>query len=79
MTAREFHDETLPADAAKTAHFCSMCGPNFCSMKITQDVRDYAAEKGIAVDQALAEGLAEKAEEFRDEGGEVYRPRNEVE
>jgi phosphomethylpyrimidine synthase len=50
-----------------------MCGPNFCSMKITQDVRDYAAEKGIAVDQALAAGLAEKAEEFRNEGGEVYR------
>ena len=75
VTAREFHDETLPADAAKTAHFCSMCGPNFCSMKITQDVRDYAAEKGIAVDQALAAGLAEKAEEFRDEGGEVYRAR----
>jgi phosphomethylpyrimidine synthase len=73
VTAREFHDETLPADAAKTAHFCSMCGPNFCSMKITQDVRDYAAEKGIAVDQALAAGLAEKAEEFRTEGGEVYR------
>jgi phosphomethylpyrimidine synthase len=73
VTAREFHDETLPADAAKTAHFCSMCGPNFCSMKITQDVRDYAAEKGIAVDQALATGLAEKAAEFRDEGGEVYR------
>jgi phosphomethylpyrimidine synthase len=75
VTAREFHDETLPADAAKTAHFCSMCGPNFCSMKITQDVRDYAAEKGIAVDQALATGLAEKAEEFRNEGGEVYRAR----
>jgi phosphomethylpyrimidine synthase len=73
VTAREFHDETLPADAAKTAHFCSMCGPNFCSMKITQDVRDYAAQKGIAVDQALAAGLAEKAEEFRTEGGEVYR------
>ena len=73
VTARAFHDQTLPADAAKTAHFCSMCGPNFCSMKITQDVRDYAAEKGLEVDQALSEGLKEKAAQFRDEGGEVYR------
>jgi phosphomethylpyrimidine synthase len=73
VTARQFHDETLPADAAKNAHFCSMCGPNFCSMKITQDVRDYAAEKGLAVDEAVAAGLREKAEQFRREGGEVYR------
>ncbi|MGH8127046.1 MAG: phosphomethylpyrimidine synthase ThiC [Gammaproteobacteria bacterium] len=70
--AREFHDETLPKDAHKTAHFCSMCGPNFCSMKITQDVRDYAAEHGIEEDAALEEGLAEKAREFR-EKGEIYR------
>jgi phosphomethylpyrimidine synthase len=72
VTAREYHDETLPADAAKTAHFCSMCGPNFCSMKITQDVRDYAAAKGIGVDDAVASGLREKADEFRSKGSEVY-------
>ncbi|MFN0061638.1 MAG: phosphomethylpyrimidine synthase ThiC [Myxococcaceae bacterium] len=63
--AREFHDETLPAEGAKTAHFCSMCGPHFCSMKITQDVRDYAQTRGIPVESALATGLAEKAHEFR--------------
>jgi phosphomethylpyrimidine synthase len=74
VTARAFHDETLPADAAKSAHFCSMCGPAFCSMKITQDVRDYAARQGISVDQALAAGLREKADEFRHDGGELYRP-----
>ncbi|MBS0488169.1 MAG: phosphomethylpyrimidine synthase ThiC [Proteobacteria bacterium] len=72
--AKEFHDETLPKDAHKTAHFCSMCGPKFCSMKITQDVRDYAAEHGLGDDAALAEGMAEKAKEFREQGGEVYRP-----
>jgi phosphomethylpyrimidine synthase len=72
VTARKFHDETLPADAAKTAHFCSMCGPNFCSMKITQDVRDYAATKGVSVDAALEAGLHEKAQEFREQGGELY-------
>jgi phosphomethylpyrimidine synthase len=72
--AQEFHDETLPKEAAKHAHFCSMCGPHFCSMKITQDVRDYAAEKGVADDaDALARGMAEKAEEFRRQGGEIYR------
>ena len=70
--AREFHDETLPKEAHKTAHFCSMCGPNFCSMKITQDVRDYAAEHGLGAEAALEEGLAEKAREFR-EKGEIYR------
>jgi phosphomethylpyrimidine synthase len=73
VTARAFHDETLPADAAKSAHFCSMCGPAFCSMKITQDVRDYAARQGISVDEALATGLRDKAQEFRQEGGELYR------
>ncbi len=71
--AREFHDETLPKDAHKSAHFCSMCGPKFCSMKITQDVRDYAKEHGIGEADALAGGMAEKAREFREQGGEVYR------
>ena len=73
-TAREFHDETLPAEGAKLAHFCSMCGPHFCSMKITQDVRDYAAKHGIAEETAaVVQGLREKAEEFRKSGGEIYR------
>jgi len=64
-TAREFHDETLPSDAAKHAHFCSMCGPHFCSMKITQDVRAYAESKGVDVGQAIEIGMEEKAAEFR--------------
>jgi phosphomethylpyrimidine synthase len=73
-TAREFHDETLPAEGAKIAHFCSMCGPHFCSMKITQDVRDYAAKHGIAEETAaIVQGLRDKAEEFRKGGGEIYR------
>jgi len=72
-TARAYHDETLPADGAKTAHFCSMCGPKFCSMKITEDVRAYAAEKGVTTDAALEEGLREKREEFVARGGEIYR------
>jgi len=73
-TAREFHDATLPAEGAKLAHFCSMCGPHFCSMKITQEVREYAAQHGIAEEAAaLAQGLRDKAEEFRKEGGELYR------
>ncbi len=71
--AKEFHDETLPKDAHKTAHFCSMCGPKFCSMKITQDVRDYAAKLGTDEQAALETGMAEKAREFREQGGEVYR------
>ncbi len=72
-TAREFHDETLPAEGAKLAHFCSMCGPKFCSMKITQEVREYAARQGVAEDTAaLAQGLRDKAEEFRTGGGEIY-------
>jgi len=70
--SREFHDETLPADGAKTAHFCSMCGPNFCSMKITEDVRKYAAEKGYTEDEALQEGMREKSAEFTKQGAEVY-------
>ncbi|HTD52995.1 MAG TPA: phosphomethylpyrimidine synthase ThiC, partial [Thermoanaerobaculia bacterium] len=72
-TAQEFHDETLPAEGAKLAHFCSMCGPHFCSMKITQDVRDYAAALGVAEDHALEQGMKEKSEEFLREGAEVYR------
>jgi len=70
--AQEFHDETLPADGAKQAHFCSMCGPNFCSMKITEDVRKYAADKGIAEDQVLEEGMREKSKQFNQQGSEVY-------
>ena len=71
--AREFHDETLPKDSAKVAHFCSMCGPHFCSMKITQDVRDYAAQQGIDENSALDRGMQEKAVEFVRGGAEVYR------
>jgi phosphomethylpyrimidine synthase len=72
-TAREFHDETLPKEAHKLAHFCSMCGPKFCSMKITQDVRDYAATHGVAPEQAPAVGMEEKAVQFRESGAQVYR------
>ncbi|HWQ35382.1 MAG TPA: phosphomethylpyrimidine synthase ThiC [Blastocatellia bacterium] len=71
-TAREFHDETLPQEGAKAAHFCSMCGPHFCSMKITQDVREYAAQKAIDEEAALAAGMQEKADEFRLAGAEIY-------
>ena len=70
--AREFHDETLPQHGAKLAHFCSMCGPHFCSMKITQDVRDYAAKQGLAEDDALAKGMEAKAVEFVKKGAEIY-------
>src|SRR2546426_7909236 len=73
-TARDFHDETLPKDSSKEAHFCSMCGPKFCSMKITQEVRDYAAAQGLSDDAALQQGLQAKAEEFRKAGGEIYIP-----
>ena len=69
MTALAYHDETLPADGAKVAHFCSMCGPKFCSMKITQDVRDYAAK----LEEAEA-GMQQKSAEFRERGSEVYLP-----
>ncbi len=78
-TARDFHDETLPAGAAKTAHFCSMCGPHFCSMKISQDVRKYAADKGLDAETALAAGMQEKSAEFLDEGARVYLPVVELE
>jgi phosphomethylpyrimidine synthase len=74
-TAREFHDETLPAEGAKVAHFCSMCGPKFCSMKITQEVREYAAQHGLPAETvAVVQGLREKAAEFKQTGGEIYRP-----
>ncbi len=71
-TARSFHDATLPDNAAKVAHFCSMCGPHFCSMKITQDVRDYAASKRLGVHQAIEIGMKEKSEEFKKTGSEIY-------
>jgi phosphomethylpyrimidine synthase len=71
-TAREFHDETLPQEGAKTAHFCSMCGPHFCSMKITEDVRKYAAEQEISEEKALQLGLEQKATEFNEAGAEIY-------
>ena len=70
--AREFHDETLPKESAKVAHFCSMCGPHFCSMKITQDVRDYAAKKELDEADALVKGMQEKSKEFLDKGGKIY-------
>ncbi len=73
-TAQKFHDETLPKDAAKVAHFCSMCGPKFCSMKITQEVREFAAAQGVGETQALDAGMAEKSAEFRRAGGEIYIP-----
>ena len=71
--AREFHDETLPKDSAKVAHFCSMCGPHFCSMKITQEVRDYAEEQGISEINALKQGMVEKSIEFVTKGSEIYQ------
>jgi phosphomethylpyrimidine synthase len=73
-TARAYHDETLPAEPAKTAHFCSMCGPKFCSMRISQDVREYAKTHGVGEDEAITLGLKEKAVEFVASGSEVYRP-----
>ncbi|WP_333618750.1 phosphomethylpyrimidine synthase ThiC [Dietzia sp.] len=73
-TALSYHDETLPAEPAKTAHFCSMCGPKFCSMRISQDIRDYAAEHGLDSVEAIEAGMAEKSEEFAAAGGRVYLP-----
>src|SRR5947209_332424 len=73
-TARSYHDATLPAEPAKTAHFCSMCGPKFCSMRISADVRAYAAEHGLSTVEALEAGMAEKSEEFTAAGGRVYVP-----
>ncbi|KJD58411.1 phosphomethylpyrimidine synthase ThiC [Bacillus velezensis] len=71
--AMEYHDETLPAEGAKTAHFCSMCGPKFCSMRISQDIRDYAKENGLTEDEAVNEGLKEKAKEFAEKGNRLYQ------
>ncbi|MEO0454675.1 MAG: phosphomethylpyrimidine synthase ThiC [Verrucomicrobiota bacterium] len=75
MKAKEYHDETLPQDAAKTAHFCSMCGPQFCSMKITDDVRRYAEEKGMDTESAISEGMKEMSDEFKRSGSEIYLPK----
>ena len=72
-TARDYHDETLPAQGAKVAHFCSMCGPKFCAMKITQDVREYAANRGVAVETAFDQGMEEKSREFREAGSRIYQ------
>jgi phosphomethylpyrimidine synthase len=72
VTAREFHDETLPQEGAKTAHFCSMCGPHFCSMKITEDVRKFAAEQGVSEEEALKRGMEAKSREFTEKGSELY-------
>ncbi|HEY3691933.1 MAG TPA: phosphomethylpyrimidine synthase ThiC [Pseudonocardiaceae bacterium] len=77
-TARSYHDETLPAEPAKTAHFCSMCGPKFCSMRISADVRAYAEEHGLSTVEALEAGMAEKSEEFTAAGGKVYLPVTEA-
>ena len=71
-TARAYHDATLPQESAKVAHFCSMCGPKFCSMKITQEIRDYAAKQGADAESARQKGMAEKSVEFRKQGGEIY-------
>ncbi|MDT8989743.1 phosphomethylpyrimidine synthase ThiC [Curvibacter sp. APW13] len=73
-TARDFHDETLPKDSAKVAHFCSMCGPKFCSMKITQEVREYAQNLGVSEEQALETGMQTQSEAFKAAGGEIYIP-----
>lgn len=75
-TARRYHDETLPAPAAKTAHFCSMCGPRFCSMKITQEVREYARSHGMGEEDAVQAGMAEQSRAFKAEGGAIYVPAN---
>ncbi|MHB1235526.1 MAG: phosphomethylpyrimidine synthase ThiC, partial [Microbacteriaceae bacterium] len=73
-TARSFHDETLPAEPAKTAHFCSMCGPKFCSMRISADVRAYAEENGLSSLEAIEAGMADKSAEFSRLGSSVYLP-----
>src|SRR5690606_25542336 len=76
-TARSYHDETLPAEPAKTAHFCSMCGPKFCSMKITQDVREFAEEHGLTTVAAIEAGMRQKAAEFTSSGGRIHLPLNQ--
>jgi phosphomethylpyrimidine synthase len=70
--ARKYHDETLPAPAAKTAHFCSMCGPRFCSMRISQELAEYAQNQGVSVEDARQQGLADKSSDFKTGGGEIY-------
>jgi phosphomethylpyrimidine synthase len=72
VTAEEYHDETLPAEGAKVAHFCSMCGPKFCSMKITEDIRRFAREEGLEDGQAIEAGMRKKADEFKGSGSELY-------
>jgi phosphomethylpyrimidine synthase len=72
VTAEAYHDETLPAEGAKVAHFCSMCGPKFCSMRITEDIRRYAEEQGLAADEAVDAGMKRMAEQFREGGSELY-------
>mmetsp|Transcript_18152 Transcript_18152/g.37479 ORF Transcript_18152/g.37479 Transcript_18152/m.37479 type:complete len:109 (-) Transcript_18152:312-638(-) len=79
VTARSFHDETLPQEPAKVAHFCSMCGPKFCSMQITQEVRQYAAEHGLEDEDSLRKGMDEMSQAFLDKGYEIYIPEDEVE
>ena len=71
--ARDFHDETMPKQTHKVAHFCSMCGPKFCSMKITQEVRDYAAQNKVEVEAAFAEGMRAKSEEYNEDGRHLYK------
>jgi phosphomethylpyrimidine synthase len=73
-TARKFHDETLPQERMKEAHFCSMCGPHFCSMKLTQDVREFAEKNGYSENDALEKGMQDKAEEFKEKGANLYVP-----
>ena len=74
VTARAYHDETLPQEPAKVAHFCSMCGPKFCSMQITQEVREYAAEHGIEDEASLMKGMEEMSSEFKKKGYDIYIP-----
>jgi phosphomethylpyrimidine synthase len=76
-TARAYHDETLPAGPAKTAHFCSMCGPKFCSMRITQDIREYAKTLQVSDEQAIELGMKQKSEEFVAAGASVYQAQPE--
>jgi phosphomethylpyrimidine synthase len=76
--AQSFHDETLPAEGAKVAHFCSMCGPKFCSMEITQKIREYAKEKGLDSEEALREGMNEKAAAFQEQGARLYLSEKEL-
>lgn len=78
VTARSYHDQTLPQDSAKVAHFCSMCGPHFCSMKITQEVRDYAKQQSVSVEDAIESGMSSKSEEFKKRGSEIYHKVQEV-